>query len=207
MEDVVDALKLAAWVFIFVLALSIVFMMFSQAREVSDIVLKYSDNTYFASYTDAYSEDNGRTVGIETVIPTLYRYYKEKYSVDINNESGETLQKFDEEIERMVYGRVSGYQNYIDLYKNGIPWLANPNIDIKNRVTAYISKKPLKVNNVELSRYAQSGLKDYRDKKFTETFYMVDNTPESGVYTAEDGSTINLEKGTTKTYITYTVQE
>lgn len=203
MEDAVEALKLAAWVLIFILALSIVFMVFSQAKEVADIVLNYSDNTYFASYVEAEtSNGNGRTVGIETVIPTLYRYYKEKYSVDIvvNDKIEE---KFDEEIERKVYSRNDDTYKY--LYENGIPWLANPNIDIKNRVSAYIGKNADTVNDIRLSKYANKSLKNYKDQTFTETFRKVENVPEAGIYVAEDGSTIELLKGTTKTYITYTL--
>ena len=56
MEDAVDALKMAFSVFAFIIALSIVFAMFAQAREVSDIVLAHTDNTYFVEYADVNDE-------------------------------------------------------------------------------------------------------------------------------------------------------
>lgn len=205
MEDAVDALKMAFAVFIFVLALSIVFIVFSQAREVSEIVLKYSDNTYFASYINPDNTNtNGRVVGIETVIPTLYRYYKEKFSVDIVA-NGVIEEKFDEEIERKVYRRLSGWENYEDYYKDKISWLARPNEDIKKRVTGYISGNTDKVNGVSLSSYSSKNLKKYKDRTFIETFRQVDTTPE-GSKIVVDGSTIYLQtRGTKKNYITYTV--
>lgn len=203
MEDAVDALKMAFSVFVFIIALSIVFAMFSQAREVSDIVLARTDNTYFAQYELPNENTNGREVGIETIIPTLYRYYKEKFSIDIITRNNDKYnEKFDEEIERLVYRR----EEKSDTYEDGISWLASPDIDTQRRVTAYVMGKNLNVNGTKLNKYAkkEKNLKDYRDRTFIETFEQKNNGDRK--YTGDDGSVIYLTKGTTKLYITYTLK-
>ena len=206
MEDAVDALKMAFSVFAFIIALSIVFAMFAQAREVSDIVLAHTDNTYFVEYADVNDEVNGRTVGIETIIPTLYRYYKEKFSIDIITGSDNTYnEKFDEEVERKVYTRAEGYDTseYKKLYPDGITWLANPTEDTQLRVTSYIEGKENSVNGRELSKYSNTNrnLKDYKDSTFTETFDQKNNGENR--YVGDDGSVVYLIKGTTKLHISY----
>ena len=83
MENASDALMMAFGVLIFVLALTVAINAFSQAREVSDVVLYSADETNFYEYkenADGVSQEN-RIVGLETIIPTLYKYYKENYTV------------------------------------------------------------------------------------------------------------------------------
>lgn len=213
MEDAVDALKMAFSVFVFILALAIVFAMFSQAREVSDIVISKTDNTYFTQYSLADEENtNGRIVGIETIIPTLYRYYKEKFSIDVITHKEEYQkaynEKLDEETERIVYGRVKGlYDKYEYLYPNGVSWLGRPNVDIQNRVNAYIAGKADRVNGILLAKYGENykNLKSYKNRRFMETFIQKNNGAKK--YEGEDGSTIYLIEGTTKLYITYELQK
>lgn len=92
MENATDALKMAAAVLIFVGALSLAIMGLTRAQQAATSVLGNSDNQ------DYYNTDNitilkNRAVGIETVIPTLYSYFKEGYTIlfytgtaDENNE-------------------------------------------------------------------------------------------------------------------------
>ena len=82
MENAVDALKIAFAVMVFTIALTLAISTFSQARETSEAVLFMNDKTNYYSWEDEvnYSEDK-RIVGIEAIIPTLYRYYKENYTV------------------------------------------------------------------------------------------------------------------------------
>ena len=205
MEDVADALKLAFSVFTFVLALAIVFSVFSQAREVSDIVIDRTDRTYFTEYALADAEKiAGREVGIETIIPTLYRYYKEKFSIDIKNTSSKILEKFDEETERLVYTRGNKYEDYLDLYPDRISWLANPNIDAQKRVSSYIEGKSNIINDTKLEKYNNENLKKYKNRTFIETFEQTNNGEK--MYEGEDGSILYLIPGTTKLHINYTIQ-
>lgn len=108
MENAVEALKMAFAVILLVLALGLSMTIFSKARETSQLMLKYSEPTEYYEYYD-YSKDNeedalgNRIVGIETIIPTLYKYSKERYKVTFKegtidtgntfvNSNGETVQ-------------------------------------------------------------------------------------------------------------------
>ena len=95
MENAVDALKMAAAVLVFILALSVSINAFGQARAASQTILDYNDREYDYTYVEAdHSGSNfvtERTVGMETVIPTIYKSYLENYKVvfeglDINSE-------------------------------------------------------------------------------------------------------------------------
>lgn len=82
MENAVDALKIAFAVLVFTMALSLAMIMFTQVRETADIVLRVSDVSQYIEYieSDQYSGES-RVVGLETIIPTLYNYYRENYTV------------------------------------------------------------------------------------------------------------------------------
>lgn len=104
MENAVDALKMAFAVIVFVLALTVGIAVFTQARTASDVILQGQDSTEYYEYIRAgiYDDETGqwistgdtRIVGIETVIPTLYRYYKENYTVIFLDENGRPLELY-----------------------------------------------------------------------------------------------------------------
>ena len=79
MENAVDALKMAAAVLVFIVALSVAILGFTKAREAATAVLSKSDLEYYNTENIKVTED--RIVGIETIIPTLYSYYKEGYTL------------------------------------------------------------------------------------------------------------------------------
>ena len=83
MENATDALKMAFAVVVFVMALTIAVMMFSQLNQVSKLVVSSSDITKYYEYKIAKDEEQTRIVGLETIIPTLYKYYKENYKSTI----------------------------------------------------------------------------------------------------------------------------
>lgn len=96
MENAVDALKIAFALFVFIMALSITIFMFNMAKETGDIVLASSDVTAFMEYkeedpTGTIVKNGDRIVGLETIIPTLYKYYKERYTVVFMNANGTPL--------------------------------------------------------------------------------------------------------------------
>ena len=93
MENAVDAMKMAFAMLVFIVALSLAMYSFTMVRQTSDRIAQESDTK---EYYDRISlEETGETtgisssamasssriVGVETVIPTLYRYYKENYTV------------------------------------------------------------------------------------------------------------------------------
>ncbi len=81
MESAADALQLSFIVFVFVMALTITITMFTQLNQVSTTVLASTDFTNFYDYQLAIDHESERIVGLETIIPTLYKYYKENYTV------------------------------------------------------------------------------------------------------------------------------
>lgn len=90
MENATDALMMAFAVMVLVIALSLSITMFSRANQVSEVVLSSSDVTTYYNY---YDNDKGRyrIVGLETIIPTLYKYYKENYTVLFLQKNGNPL--------------------------------------------------------------------------------------------------------------------
>ena len=89
MENVVDALKMAGSVLLFVIGLSVAILAFSQAREAIDSVLKYSDRESFTMQDEDVrkifyylsKDDTNRYIGMETIIPSIYRAVKENYKI------------------------------------------------------------------------------------------------------------------------------
>ena len=110
MENAAEALKMAAAVLIFVLALSISINSFSEVRQTSQTILNYRDREYETTYV----EDNGsteRSVGTETIIPSIYKAYKENYKIIFEIGSIEYL--YQKKITEGNYKNI----NYIDLQK------------------------------------------------------------------------------------------
>lgn len=87
MENAVDALKMAGSVLLFVIGLTVAILAFTQARVTIDAVLKLSDREYLTIEGDerfyylADGNSTNRIVGLDTVIPTIYRTYKESYKI------------------------------------------------------------------------------------------------------------------------------
>lgn len=86
MENAVDALKIAFGMLVFVIALTLAFMVFSQANQTSTKMLFASDKTNYYSYSKDANE-NGRIVGADVVISSLYRYYQESIVVRIYDDN------------------------------------------------------------------------------------------------------------------------
>lgn len=107
MENSVEALYMAAAVLIFMLALTLTLSSFSTFRnDLEDLILS-KEKVDTATTKDEYGEtkyinyisssDEKRTVGIDTVANSLYRVYKENYTVVIKLGDGKSTdyEKFD----------------------------------------------------------------------------------------------------------------
>lgn len=97
MESASKALEMAFAVFVFVMALGVSISNFSKARQTSEIVIRTADATTYYDYAKydeesgtfkyqngeaySYTKSGDRIVGLETVIPTVYKYNKENYTV------------------------------------------------------------------------------------------------------------------------------
>lgn len=81
MEDnVADALKMASAILIFVVALGLSISSFSEARMTAQTILDYSDREYDYTYVEESGSEQ-RTVGAESIIPVIYRSFKENYKI------------------------------------------------------------------------------------------------------------------------------
>ena len=190
MENAVESIIIAFAVIVFVIALSLTTFMLSKAMTTTETLVYYSDETNYyqnieiaenISDTDILTK---RQVSIDTVINSLYRYYKENFMVRIYNKTGELVQIFDTTLEGKIYsasGKISskrtdeekslllnfGRGKTANLF--GAPWMGNTSKDAKSRVDLYISGQKGYINNA-LVNYSGKGLKDLETNIFEETF-------------------------------------
>lgn len=96
MENMVDALKIAFAVIVFVMALTIAFTVFPQAKATSEFIFYLTDKTNFEEHLEE-SKTQAKIVGLETILPLVARYidYNENYSIEIKKENGENIVTFD----------------------------------------------------------------------------------------------------------------
>ena len=89
MENATQALKMAAAVMIFVLSLTITITSFGEARKTLQTIRSSQDrefNSRAEDYVSTVTDASGniitqRTVRAETIVPTIYKAYKENYKI------------------------------------------------------------------------------------------------------------------------------
>lgn len=240
MDNAVDAMIMAFSVFVFIIALTMSMYVFSQMSSTSELMLYYSDKTNYYDNIEIY--DNGsmsleeklqkqttRTVGTDTIIPTLYRYYKENFCVKICDENGNLIQIFDVNLEGLVRKAASITTSYKGEDKNKLnalksseynirgkdvdlfeaPWIGNTDTDTKTRIDFYIKGTKGYINNTEVD-YTKNTKFCYAIKnniQFTESF--VEYMFSGETIASEDGTetiTGNTQENS-KIVITYTAQK
>ena len=115
MENAVQALKTAAAVLIFAIAISVAFTMFSKAKETADAIIGVQDSQEYLESAEVagtlyetestasnITTDGYRIVKPEDVISTMYRYYLEKYGVTIVEENGTVIARYDSATESII---------------------------------------------------------------------------------------------------------
>lgn len=123
MEDnVADALKMAAAILLFVFALGVGISSFSQARQTIDTLISYADREYEYSYVE---QNNGtqRIVTMESIIPVIYRSFKENYKIYFYENESKT-QKLELYKKKMHSGEFESI-NFIDLQRSDIVAFGN----------------------------------------------------------------------------------
>lgn len=134
MENAVEALKMAFAVFVFIIALTVGITVFTQARQSSEVILTAQDDTRYYEYIPGsiFNEDTGewestgdtRIVGLETVIPTLYKYYKENYTVVFLEKDGTPLTLYETQTEPRTWSgsdlRTNSIASIVSKYYDGI---------------------------------------------------------------------------------------
>lgn len=200
MENAAEALKMAFGYLMFVLALTISISSFSQARETIEAVITMKDRETEYTYVEAQDK---KVVEIETIIPTIYKAYKENFRiifyksyVDENNNEPYYLyysvDKYNSNIKTPI--------NYIDLEQE---ILADSQEAIEH-IDILLNKRPTDVNNKYYNQFMyQDGLyNELKDKKFEEIlgeYYLEDS--QAG----HETDTIEANK-TKKRIITYILQ-
>lgn len=192
MDNAVDALKMGFAVIAFVIALTVSIVAMAQAKETSEKVFYMTDKTNFYEYLSDKKLPDGRIVSGETIIPTLYRYYKENFNVVILDKDGK---------KKCVFNLEEEIKNYNKDYKSA-PWLGNADVDTKLRVELDVSGKTDKINGV---KYTGVGLEKYlTGKQFKESF--LEQRYSGKQLTSSDNESIEIVKGNTKLWIIYQEQ-
>ena len=233
MENAVDALKMAFGVLVFVIAFTIIMTMFTRARETSDLVLQSSDVTEYMTYTEQDDILSGvtltgeeRIVGLETIIPTLYKYYKENYTVVFLQQDGRPLELYETKTRPSQWS--TGYTNryYSDNDETKIcafdvddetrrhePWVGS-NERYKENLDNFLSGNSPTYGvswNTEGSvtyDYGEGLIKKYDDKQFRESLgeYTYNAITAEDLENEEDADRITNVQGREKRVIVYTLQ-
>lgn len=218
MENAVDALKMAGAALLFILAFTLSMMLFARAKDTTDAILDNLKLKDFFPKVEALPNSTTRKVGIETIIPTLYRYCQADTSLRVRivdpsqPESRQELQVFDTGIEAIV-GREdsSVYQQYIkSKYNNPIlpaymfeaPW-ANQNQEAYRleRVNAYINGT--EAPHMPELNYETNNLMQYSNRDFYESY--LEYRTSGKVFKDNYGEEIVRIPATTKIVITYSL--
>ena len=193
MENAIDAIKMGFGMLVFVIAMSATMYLFSIATSTSKVLLYAADKTNFYDNIelDETERITNREVGVETIIPTLYRYYKENFAVQIYNKSGKLTQIFDINVEGKVrkasstrsisrtgeqnallslYGVSSvGAPSTTNPYLFEAPWIGNTSKDIKTRIDLYVKGERGYINGTRVD-YTNNNLKRFSNSRFEEQF-------------------------------------
>lgn len=112
MENATDALLIGFAILIFIIALSISLNTLGQAKSTADIVLFYSDRENFQTplKDDPLNvNEGGRTVEVDTVIATIARCAKEKFSVKIIDGAKEYIFEYDVQTEEDIKKEIADF--------------------------------------------------------------------------------------------------
>lgn len=89
MENAVEALKIAFAVMMFVAALSLSISSLSQANAAVTSIISLNDRETEYTYVEP-SSTNTRIVGVETIVPTMYKAYQENFEIYFFKQDGTT---------------------------------------------------------------------------------------------------------------------
>ena len=181
MENAVEALKIAAGVLLFVLALTVSISCFSQANKSVTAIVSMRDRDVEIAY-DQIKPSNGltRTVGVETIVPTMYTAYYENIEIFFKDSSGDTIPIY---YDLDTYGRIK--TNDDGSYKTVDSILAGLE---KMRLDMILSGKynlPNYIDDDMKNKYEKQYIYDngfynfIKDKKFEEKlgeYYQIDSS-------------------------------
>lgn len=183
MENIAEALKLAGFTLLFVIALSIAMITIMQGKRTSETIISYSDKTKYYSNIEENSnkvENGNRIVKIKDIIPTLYRYDQEQYIVLFKDFNGKAL-KILKDTEnnktkaKKIYGADISYLNYNLEAKLEEDWTRDHST-IKKHVDEVV----------------KCLFEEFEDEEFIEQIYETNNIYENNK--KNDNYEINIEQ-------------
>lgn len=203
MENAAEALKMAFGVLMLVLALTLCISSFSQAREAVDSIITIKDRETSYTYL-ASADDSTRIVGIETVVPTMYKAYKENFEVhflkadgtdlvlyEYQDQNGNTRNISKIDLESEEHADSQRAINRLDYILSGTE--KGPNDPAKKEVASITG--------------GTSGLYQYfKNRKFEEQMGEYYQEDKEGKTTDENGVTILDINKSKKRVITYILQ-
>lgn len=227
MENVTRAIIMAFSMLIFVIGFSYSMYLINSLTTTSNTLLSSVNTKNYYDNIKVFGQDTTtRDVGIDTIISTLYRYYKENYAVKIYDDDT-LIQVFDVNLEGKI-ARAAAYTKSDDKeltsLKNSIyneksnkaylfeaPWTGSTDEDTRARIDFFLNGTKGYINNtlVDYSTTGPTGggfIANYGNRIFKESF----------VEYAYEGETISTEEGVetitgntqenSKIIITYTVK-
>ena len=209
MENAVEAMKMGFAMLLFVMAMSASMYLLNSASSTSQALLYYADETNYLDNIEIQSDITKRTVDVETIIPTLYRYYKENFAVKIYNKQGKLTQIFDVNVEGKVrkaagtlqsnrtgeqralmflYGvnDATGRPSEDNPYLFEAPWIGNTSKDIKTRVDLYVKGECAYINGTKVDYTQNNLLNQFASSQFQEEF--IEYAYKGDTITSDDGT-------------------
>lgn len=202
MENATEALKIAFGFMMFVLALSLSIFSFSQATQAVDSITVMKDRETQYTYVKP-SSDSNRIVGVETIVPTMYKAYKENFRIVFYDG---TLGGNYEDHPIYLYkyidpnGNIANV-NYIDLEKE----IISSATEAINHLTILLG------NRANATKYQEqflhtNGLYNYfSNKKFKELLGEYYQEDKSALESGTQSEALDINK-TKKRVITYILQ-
>lgn len=179
MDNVTQALFMAFAVMALAIGLSFGLYLIGNMNNVATKLIQAQDSTM--DYQSVSYDTNGitnRQVGIDTVISTLYKYYKESFSVEIYDKNKNLVQIFDLTTENVLASGNTKDEEYIaynlrfgsssDVNLFGAPWIVD-NRYVKQRIDMYIAGQKAYINGVEVD-YTNNNLLKLNTETFEEQF-------------------------------------
>jgi len=217
MENVTRALMIAFSMLIFVIAFSYSMFLINSLTATSNTLLESVTTTkYYDNIKVSRDNTTTRDVGIDTIIPTLYRYYKENYAVKILDKNGDLIQLFDVNIEGKI-AKAAAYTGTEDnelislkdseynktnpdgsgaekAYLFEAPWIGSTDENTRARIDYFLNGSKGYINNT-LVDYSKTGPAFLGKENGFIGIYGNTIFEESFVEYAYEGETISTEDG------------
>lgn len=212
MENVTRAIIIASGMLMFILGLSYSMYLINRLSTTSKTLIDTIDTVKYYDNLQVTSDNTKRSVSVDTIVSTLYRYYKESYQVKIVKNDGTVLQVFDTTLEGKV-ARAAAYAGdtsrpEYEIINNSIynnpsnpaymfeaPWNANIEEFAISRINFFLNGEKGYINNALIDYSGSSPthiflhdggfLENYKEKTFKEEF----------VEYQYSGETISVEDG------------